>query len=73
MWTHFWFGRTIVYRFVTSVTTAVSYHNKAPTFAEEFKIALPLPLTDRHHVFFAFAHVAVDDNSKKTTVETPIG
>lgn len=67
------FGRSGTPRFVTSITTAVTYHSKTPTFAEEFKVTLPMPLTERHHAFFAFAHVAVDDNSKKSTIETPIG
>ncbi len=47
----------------TFSNTPVVHHNKAPHFYTEVKLALPTNLTPRHHLFFAFYHVAVD--SKK--------
>jgi hypothetical protein len=47
----------------TFINTPVVHHNKAPDFYSEVKLALPTNLTSRHHLFFAFYHVAVD--SKK--------
>lgn len=68
------FGRSSGARFTTSASCAVNHHTKTPTFNEEIKIAVPLPLTERHHLFFAFYHVSVvHDSSKKSQVETPIG
>eukprot|EP00041_Stephanoeca_diplocostata_P038322 m.1498353 g.1498353 ORF g.1498353 m.1498353 type:complete len:2221 (+) comp25203_c0_seq1:290-6952(+) len=67
------FGRSSGAKFVTSTACAVNYHTKTPTFAEEIKIAVPVPVTERHHLFFAFYHVSVDDSSKRSQVETPVG
>ena len=69
------FGKSSARCISSSATTAVSYHNKTPTFNEEVKIKVPAGLTDRHHVFFTFYHVAVDDKkpSKTGGEETIIG
>eukprot|EP00040_Diaphanoeca_grandis_P010020 m.51332 g.51332 ORF g.51332 m.51332 type:complete len:2104 (+) comp21430_c0_seq2:202-6513(+) len=69
------FGKSSCRSICSSVTTTVCYHNKSPTFGSEFKLKIPANITDKHHVFFTFYHIAVDDNSKKgkQAGEIPIG
>ncbi len=43
--------------FCAHATTAVSYHNKAPDFYEEVKVALPVNVTEQHHILFTFFHI----------------
>ncbi|KAG9398133.1 hypothetical protein AC1031_014933 [Aphanomyces cochlioides] len=41
----------------TEAICDVTYHNKAPPFQDEIKIALPLPLSQEHSLVFTFYHV----------------
>ena len=45
----------------SSITTAVSYHNKSPTFYEEIKVLLPAQMTPDTHLLFSFFHVPCKD------------
>jgi hypothetical protein len=56
-------------KLVQSVTTAVSYHTKSPTFYEEVKISLPAQMTENHHLLFSFFHVGCKDVAKGKTAE----
>lgn len=70
------FGRSSSKCITSSTTSAVLYHNKQPQFNSEIKIRLPANTTDRHHVFFTFYHIAVEDkksNKNKTGEETVVG
>jgi hypothetical protein len=46
----------------THATTAVVYHTRSPIFMDEFKIQLPMVLTERHHLFFTIYHVSVESS-----------
>ncbi|KAF0685082.1 Aste57867_22956 [Aphanomyces stellatus] len=51
------FGPMTSLSLVSDVMCHVSYHTKTPAFEDEIKLALPLPLTDRHEVVFTFYQV----------------
>ncbi len=56
--------------------SSVTYHTKTPQFYDEFKIKLPLQLTEKHHLLFTFYHVACQNKANKPSaeaVETPVG
>lgn len=67
------FGKASSPPFVTSARTAVTHHNKVPDFLEEVKMALPANITPRHHLFFTFLHVSVDQSKKGKAPETAVG
>ncbi|KCV71554.1 hypothetical protein H696_02494 [Fonticula alba] len=54
------FGRAPGQSFVSEVYSAVSFHEKAPQFFDEFKVALPLNLlsaANEYHCLFTFYHI----------------
>ncbi|KXJ26177.1 Dedicator of cytokinesis protein 9 [Exaiptasia diaphana] len=67
----------------TRATAPVLHHCTYPTFYQEVKIKLPTLLTEKHHVFFTFQHVACDQGKgasgsgsvrgKPIPVESPVG
>ena len=59
----------------TQAYAAVSHHTSSPGFYEEVKIELPVNLTEHHHIFFTFYHVAVASSKgdKHGRRETPLG
>ncbi|KAK7168575.1 hypothetical protein R3I93_004792 [Phoxinus phoxinus] len=64
--------------FCKKAFAAVLHHQQSPEFYEEFKIELPVQLTDRHHLLFTLYHISCDSNSKASTkrreqVETQVG
>ncbi|XP_078379462.1 dedicator of cytokinesis protein 11-like isoform X4 [Oculina patagonica] len=69
--------------FTTHSIAAVVHHCTNPTFYEEVKINLPTQLTDKHHVFFTFQHIACEQTKtssgtgsvkgKPQPIETPVG
>lgn len=62
--------------FVSSSVTPVTYHNKNPTFYQEFKIKLPPILHSAHHIVFTFYQINVQTVSKtlkSSQVKIPIG
>jgi len=79
------FGKSSSPRYVREVFTAVSYHQRCPSFYDEIKIKLPADLDDRHHLLFTFYHVScrrrgtivgIQDNFQnrsQVTPESPIG
>jgi len=52
------FGKSSSARYVCEAYTAVSYHQRCPSFYDEIKIKLPADLDDRHHLLFTFYHVS---------------
>lgn len=79
------FGKSSSARYVCEAYTAVSYHQRCPSFYDEIKIKLPADLDDRHHLLFTFYHVSCrrrgtlvgnQDNHQhrpQAAPETPIG
>lgn len=78
------FGKSSSPRYVCEAYTAVSYHQRCPSFYDEIKIRLPADLDDRHHLLFTFYHIScrrrgtlvgTQDLQHKPQVapETPIG
>lgn len=79
------YGKSSSSRFICEAYTAVSYHQRCPSFYDEIKIKLPADLDDRHHLLFTFYHVSCrrrgtlvgnQDNSQhrpQGTPEIPIG
>eukprot|EP01137_Pigoraptor_chileana_P018685 Opistho-2@78585 len=70
------YGKSSMTALTNNSTTAVTYHNKAPDFYEEVKIALPAKITARHHIRFTFFHVSCQPPKKAhvpESVDTPIG
>lgn len=79
------FGKSSSPRYVCEAYTAVSYHQRCPSFYDEIKMKLPADLDDRHHLLFTFYHVscrrrgtlvgAQDNHQHRPQVapETPIG
>ncbi|XP_068686795.1 dedicator of cytokinesis protein 9-like [Montipora foliosa] len=69
--------------FTTHAYAAVVHHCTNPTFYEEVKIKLPTQLTEKHHVFFTFQHIACEQTKSSTgtgsykgkpaPIETPVG
>ncbi|XP_022797946.1 dedicator of cytokinesis protein 11-like [Stylophora pistillata] len=69
--------------FTTHAFAAVVHHCTTPTFYEEVKIKLPTQLTEKHHVFFTFQHIACEQTKsssgtgsvkgKPQPIETPVG
>ncbi|XP_077077553.1 dedicator of cytokinesis protein 9 isoform X2 [Siphateles boraxobius] len=64
--------------FCKKAFAAVLHHQQSPEFYEEFKMELPVQLTDRHHLLFTLYHISCDSNSKASTkrreqVETQVG
>ncbi|XP_048588509.1 dedicator of cytokinesis protein 9 isoform X4 [Nematostella vectensis] len=69
--------------FTTRVTAPVVHHCTNPTFYHEVKIKLPTQITEKHHVFFTFQHIACEQSKntggsgsvrgKPSPVETPVG
>ncbi|XP_074634034.1 dedicator of cytokinesis protein 9-like isoform X3 [Acropora palmata] len=69
--------------FTTHAYAAVLHHCTNPTFYEEVKINLPTQLTEKHHVFFTFQHIACEQTKtnsgsgsykgKPAPIETPVG
>ncbi|XP_021377721.1 dedicator of cytokinesis protein 9-like isoform X3 [Mizuhopecten yessoensis] len=70
--------------YTTVSSTAVLHHQTMPDFLEEMKIALPIQLTDRHHLLFRFYHVSCEGSKssirssntsqkKKDNIESPVG
>ncbi|XP_031567360.1 dedicator of cytokinesis protein 11-like isoform X3 [Actinia tenebrosa] len=67
----------------TRVTAAVIHHCTNPTFYQEVKIKLPTQITEKHHIFFTFQHIACEQSKsmggagsvrgKPSPVETPVG
>ena len=51
------FARLGTEDWVRSVSTSVSYHDRKPSFMEEFKCRLPESLTPAHHLVFLISHV----------------
>jgi hypothetical protein len=66
-----WLGDSSQTTFVREVRTEVHYHAKKPAFHSEFKLRLPLQVTDRHHLVFTVSHVPFD--SKKKAADEVIG
>lgn len=52
------FGKSSSPRYVCEAYTAVSYHQRCPSFYDEIKIKLPADIDDRHHLLFTFYHVS---------------
>ncbi|XP_069104043.1 dedicator of cytokinesis protein 9-like [Argopecten irradians] len=78
------YARPEVGVYTTVSSTAVLHHQTMPDFLEEMKIALPIQLTDRHHLLFRFYHVSCEGSKssirssntsqkKKDSIETPVG
>lgn len=44
--------------YVSEAYSTVSYHQKCPTFYDEFKIKLPADLNEKHHLLFTFYHIS---------------
>ncbi|XP_073255433.1 dedicator of cytokinesis protein 11-like [Porites lutea] len=69
--------------FTSHVVAAVVHHCTNPTYYEEVKIQLPTQLTEKHHVFFTFQHIACEQTKtsigtgsmkgKPLSIETPVG
>ncbi|XP_052378973.1 dedicator of cytokinesis protein 9-like isoform X10 [Oncorhynchus keta] len=64
--------------FTENASAAVLHHQHSPEFYDEFKIALPTQLNEKHHLLFTFFHVSCDSNSKasakkRDVVETQVG
>jgi hypothetical protein len=65
--------------FLRSARSAVTYHEKSPSFQDEFKLRLPPRLTSRHHLLFSFYHLNLEAFEKKKAdpneiqVETLLG
>eukprot|EP00727_Mastigamoeba_balamuthi_P002499 m51a1_g12246 putative dock family protein (2113) ;mRNA; f:136654-143899 len=64
----YFFGRSWTKNFVSSQATDVRYHAayNGCSFADEFKIQLPLPVTQDHHLLFIIRNVVTDDKEKET-------
>lgn len=67
------FGRPNEPMFVPRAACAVLHHHSSPDFYEEVKLALPLEITEKHHLLFSFHHVSCDTKRKENPVATPIG
>ncbi|XP_054628714.1 dedicator of cytokinesis protein 8 isoform X2 [Dunckerocampus dactyliophorus] len=68
------FGKSSGPEFVREIYTPVTYHNKAPDFYEEVKLALPARLTERHHLLFTFYHISCQQKQNQSnSCETLIG
>nr|CRZ23221.1 Bm4167 [Brugia malayi] len=67
------FGKSSGPNITFSADTAVSYHNKTPTFCDEIKINLPVDLNDGHHLLFTFFHITCKANKVGDEVKIPIG
>lgn len=57
---------------LTEAYTLVSYHNRSPSFNEEFKIRLPIKLNKQTHILFTFIHVHTK-NKSDTPVDEVVG
>lgn len=55
------FGRPGEPLFYSSGISATSYHAKPVDFADEFRIRLPLRITQNHHLLFRFYHIQCKD------------
>ncbi|KAM9330687.1 dedicator of cytokinesis protein 8 [Gastrophryne carolinensis] len=66
------FGKSSGPEFLEEVYTAVTYHNKAPDWYEEFKIKLPAKLTEKHHLLFTFYHISCQQKAGNS-LETVLG
>lgn len=66
-----WYGDSSQPTFAREARTEVHYHAKKPVFHTEFKLRLPLVITDRHHLLFTVLHVPFD--SKKKGADEVIG
>ncbi|CAG9532753.1 unnamed protein product [Cercopithifilaria johnstoni] len=67
------FGKSSGPNITFSADTAVSYHNKTPSFYDEIKINLPVYLNDGHHILFTFFHITCKPNKIGDEVKIPIG
>ncbi|VDO39454.1 unnamed protein product [Onchocerca flexuosa] len=67
------FGKSSGPNITFSADTAVSYHNKIPSFYDEIKINLPVDLNDGHHILFTFFHITCKPNKVGDEVKIPIG
>jgi hypothetical protein len=67
-----WYGDSSQSTLTREVRTEVHYHAKKPVFHCEFKLRLPLLITERHHLLFTVSHVPLD-NKKKSNADEPIG
>jgi hypothetical protein len=67
-----WYGDSSQSTLTREVRSEVHYHAKKPVFHCEFKLRLPLQITDRHHLLFTVSHVPLD-NKKKSNADEPIG
>lgn len=69
------FAKSSCPEFTSEAFTAVNYHNKCPSFYDEFKVALPADLRLNHHILFTLFHVSCQKKplEVQTSVETPVG
>lgn len=69
------FAKSSCPEFTSEAFTAVNYHNKCPSFYDEFKVALPADLRQNHHILFTLYHVSCQKKplEVQTNVETPVG
>ncbi|EFO23679.1 hypothetical protein LOAG_04806 [Loa loa] len=67
------FGKSSGPNITFSADTAVSYHNKTPSFYDEIKVNLPVDLNDGHHILFTFFHITCKPNKVGDEVKIPIG
>lgn len=51
------FGKSSCPELAAEAHTAVSYHNRTPSFAEEWKVRLPNRINKQTHLLFTFIHV----------------
>jgi hypothetical protein len=54
-------------RFVTEARTAVTYHERRPSYVEQVKIRLPVRVTRDHHILAVFEHVHCQKLKGKAT------
>eukprot|EP00727_Mastigamoeba_balamuthi_P011535 m51a1_g7003 hypothetical protein (2666) ;mRNA; r:212191-222239 len=63
----FFFGRSWCKMFSRSSSTCVAYRNRTPSFTDEIKAKLPLPLGPKHHLLFIFRHIPTESDDQEAT------
>jgi dedicator of cytokinesis protein 6/7/8 len=66
-------GKSSGLAFASSITTQVNYHNKNPTWADEFKVMLPLSMTSTAHLFFKFYKISCKKKQTSGHIAEVIG
>lgn len=70
------YGKSSCPEYTSEAYTAISYHNKCPTFYDEIKMKLPAHLTQSHHILFTIYHISCQRKQQpeqQTSVDTPVG